>query len=468
LPAVILDSTLREGELFRVFPLDKKLRIAEMLVEAGIRRVEVTVHYPPKTSYEENARVVKLLKDRGAEVVMHGRAYQQDIESMMMYDLDGVAVYLAVSQIHLDHKLGGIGHEEAKRKMLEAVEAVRPFGLKYVRVTYEDASRLFRERDLQRLDDMLSFSGQLKSAGATLISLPDTAGLMTPNEAGEFIAYCAERSALPVACHFHNDYGLASANTIKAILAGASEAHTTLLGIGDRNGIADLYEVVAPLQDVYGHELGVRREVLARVYREFSRLTGIPIPWRHPLSEEASTIRAGVHQSMVIRRPEGYLPPMKIKHDIRSIKFAITPYMSHKLILEIAHLDGLELSDSEARTIVGNLVAKLLHNGKRASPRELAKHLSDALGRPISESLVRKFFGEEKAYLLLKLRPQADTGRIVSELSRWEEVESIDEVYGSVDLVLRAKLRINGQTLVDRLRSTFARDIEEINVLITD
>ncbi len=468
MPAVILDSTLREGELFRVFPLEKKLRIAELLVEAGVRRVEVTVHYPPKTSFEENARLVRFLKDHGAEVVMHGRAYQQDVDSMTKYDLDGVAVYLAVSQIHLDHKLGGIGQEEAKQRMLEAVELVKPLGLKYVRVTYEDASRLYSEGDLTRLNDLMDFSHQLRSAGATLISLPDTAGLMLPNEAGEFISYCVERCALPVACHFHNDYGLASANTIRAILAGASEAHTTLLGIGDRNGIADLYEVVAPLQDVHGIDLGVRREVLARVYREFSRLTGIPIPWRHPLSEEARTIRAGVHQSMVIKKPEGYIPPMKLKHDLESVRFAITPYMSHKLILEIAHLDGHELSDAEARAIVGNLVSKLLQNGRKASPRELAKYLSEVLGRPVNESLVRRFFGEERAYVLLRLRPQADTARIVSDLSTWEEVESIDEVYGSVDLVLRAKLRINGQNLVDRLRSAFPKDIEEINVLITD
>jgi hypothetical protein len=142
--------------------------------------------------------------------------------------------------------------------------------------------------------------------------------------------------------------------------------------------------------------------------------------------------------------------------------------MSHKLILEIAHLDGHELSDAEARAIVGNLVSKLLQNGRRASPRELAKHLSEVLGRPVNESLVRRFFGEERAYVLLRLRPQADTARIVSDLSTWEEVESIDEVYGSVDLVLRAKLRINGQNLVDRLRSMFPRDIEEINVLIAD
>ena len=162
-----------------------------------------------------------------------------------------------------------------------------------------------------------------------------------------------------------------------------------------------------------------------------------------------------------------------------STRLGLIPYHHRLVARDIPHLplyleqrvpadDGLELSDAEARTVVEKFASKLLQNGRRASPRELAKYLSETLGRPVSESLVRRFFGEEKAYVLLRLRPQTDVTCLVSELSAWEEVESIDEVYGSVDLVLRAKLRINGQNLVERPRSRLPKDIEEINVLITD
>ncbi|MCS7146057.1 MAG: hypothetical protein RMJ28_05540 [Nitrososphaerota archaeon] len=465
---MLLDSTLREGELYKVLPLPTKLRVAELLVEAGLKRVEVTVDYPPRTSFEDNVRLVNFLRDRGVEVVLHGRVYRRDIEAMGRYDVYGVALYLAVSQLHLDHKLGGINYEEAKLRILEAVELVRPMGLKYVRVTYEDASRLYMERRLDVLDDLLRFTGELRSAGATLISIPDTAGLMTPRHSREFTAYCLERSYLPVAAHFHNDYGLASTNTIESILAGAAEAHVTLLGIGDRNGIADLYEVAVPLHDVHGIDLGVNRKELARIYREFSRLTGVQIPWRHPLSEEARTIRAGVHQSMVIRRPEGYIPEKKLEYDMDAVRFAVTPYMSHKLILEIARLDGHDLNEVDARRIVEEIVKRIATTGKKGSPKELANYLSEALGREVREDMVRRFFGEERAYILLKLRPQADAIKIVSELATWEEVDYIDEVYGDVDIILKGRIKISRANLVDKLRAKFPEEIEELRVLITD
>lgn len=466
--SVLLDSTLREGELYKVFPIQKKLRVASLLVEAGLKRVEVTVDYPPRTSYEDCSKLVNFLGDSGVQVVMHGRAYRNDIEAMSRYNIYGVALYLAISRLHLDYKLGGMKYDEAKARMLEAVELVKPLGLKYVRVTYEDASRLYIERNFDVLDDLLRFTGELKSAGATLLSVPDTAGLMTPRDAREFIEYCIERSRLPIASHFHNDYGLASANTIESILAGAAEAHVTILGIGDRNGIADLYEVVAPLQDVYGYDLGVRREKLARIYREFSRLTGVQIPWRHPLSEEAKTIRAGVHQSMVIKRPEGYIPRKKLEYDVDAVKYAVTPYMSHKLILEIAKLNGHDLNEVDARRIVEEIVKRVAVTGRKGSPKELARYLSETLGQEVREDLVRRFFGEERAYILLKLRPQADATKMVLDLSTWEEVDSIDEVYGDVDIVVKGRLQINGVNLVEKLRSSFHEEIEELRVLITD
>ncbi len=468
MPCVLLDSTLREGELFKVLPLKKRLRVAELLVEAGIRRVEVTVDYPPRTSFEDNVKLVNFLRDRGVQVVMHGRAFRRDVEAMSRYDLDGVAAYFAVSQIHLDYKLGGINYEDAKSRMLEAVELVKPLGLEYVRVTYEDASRLFNERRFDILDDYLKFTSELRSAGATLVSMPDTAGLMTPREAREFTEYCIERSHLPIATHFHNDYGFASANTIESILAGASEAHVTILGIGDRNGIADLYEVVAPLQDVHGYDLGVRREELARIYREFSRLTGVQIPWRHPLSEEAKTIRAGVHQSMVIKKPEGYMPKKKLEYDMDAVKYAVTPYMSHKLIIEIAKLNGHDLNEVDARRIVEEIIKRVVTTGRKGSPRELAQYLSEALGREVKEDLIRRFFGEERAYVLLKLRPQADASELVQDLATWEEIDYIDEVYGDVDIILKGRVQINGVNLVEKLRAKFQDEIEELRVLITD
>lgn len=465
---VLLDSTLREGELFKAFPLRIKLRIADLLTRIGIRRVELTVDYPPRTRREDVEPIVKLLNDHGVEVIMHGRAYMRDIEAMSSYDIHGVAVYIAVSKLHLSYKLSGISVVEAVERIREAVEAASRNGYKYIRATLEDVTRLYMEGRISELDELLESTKILKSSGATLVSVPDTGGLMTPSKSRNFFKYALSKSHLPLACHFHNDYGYASANTVEALLEGAAEAHVSILGIGDRNGIADLYEVAAAMQDVHGIDVGIKRETLANAYREFSRITGIKMGWRHPLSEDARTIRAGVHQSMTVKKPEGYVPLMKLRHDFDGIKYAATPHLSHKIIVEIARRSGYVV-DAETARIAAERVAQYYaeHEGQ-ISTKQLVELLSEALGINVSESSVRSIFGEERAYILVKVRPQADASKIVSELLSWDDVDTVDEVYGDMDLVVTGRIRIGEENLVERMRKLYSQDFERINVLITD
>ncbi|MDW8043798.1 MAG: hypothetical protein RMJ30_06140 [Nitrososphaerota archaeon] len=464
----LLDSTLREGELFKFLTPERKLRVAEVLAELGLRRVEVTVDYPPKTTEADVRPVVELLRDRGVEVVMHGRAYRADVEAFAKYDVDGVAVYVAVSRVHREHKLKGISEEEVMARFLEAAELCRSQGYRYVRATLEDVSRLFVEGQFGELDRLLEFTRELRSAGATMVSLPDTSGLMTPPIAASFVRYCRERSALPIACHFHNDYGMASANTVTAVLEGAEEAHVTLFGIGDRNGIADLYEVVATLHDVHGIDLGVRRERLAWAYAEFSRVAGIRHYWRHPLAPESRTVRAGVHQSMVIKRPDGYIPLGKLRFDFDGVALAPTPYISHKVFLDIASRLNASLDEETARRAAEFVAAHYVANGGKVRFQELKEGLEAVLGLRIPEDLLRAYFGIEKVYIMVKLRPQSDVSRVVSEVSGWQDVEAVDEVYGDMDLVIVGRAASGPNNLVERVRRALLGIAEEMKVLVTD
>lgn len=465
---VILDSTMREGELYVILPPERKVRVAELLAEIGVRRVEVTVDYPPRTTRRDVEPVVKVLKDNGVEVVMHGRAFKQDIDSMTYYDVDGVAVYMAVSQLHLEHKLKGMRFEEAMERILESVSYAAEHGFRYVRATLEDVSRLYIEGKDEELHRLMSLTRELRSAGATMVSLPDTSGLMTPKIAGEFTRYAKSESALPIACHFHNDYGFASANTVASVLEGADEAHVSLLGIGDRNGIADLYEVVASLHDVHGIDLGIKRERLGKVYKEFSKIAGVKMPWRHPLSEQAKTIRAGVHQSMVVKRPEGYVPSQKLKYDYDSIRFSATPYLSHKLIIEIAQANGIEVTEQHARRLAEEIAQLYQRKGETPSLSEISEVMSSALGKNLSAASIARFFGEERVYVLIKLNPQFPVRDFVREVLSWDDVDSVDEVYGDADLIIEGRLRFGTENLVERIRKRLGGNAESINVLITD
>lgn len=461
--SVLLDSTLREGELYRQLSVEVRVRVAEALAEAGVKRIELTVDYPPRTRREDVEQVVEALRSYPVQVVIHGRAYPRDVEAAAGYDVEGIGVYLAPTRIHREHKLGGIGYREAVERLKEAVELAKSYGFRYRRATVEDASRFYLEEGVEGLEKLSALVDELGEAGATLVSVPDTAGMLTPPLAHSFFTELVKRCKTPLAAHFHNDYGYASANTLEAALAGAEELHVTILGIGDRNGIADLYEVAAALADLHGLDLGVNRGRLMRLYREFSRLTGIKPFFRHPLSEEARTIRAGVHQSMVVRKPEGYIPSKKLHHDFEGAVFEATPFLSRKLVQMLL---GDGAGEEEVRRATEALAQEAYRRGGRLTARRVREVL-EAKGYKLREEALNRFFQHERAYILLNLNPRYPVRRVLAELSGWDEVEQVDEVYGDVDLVIIARIR-PGESIVEHLRRKFGKVIERMRILITD
>lgn len=456
----LLDTTLREGELYRKFDLEVKVEIARCLAEVGLDRIELTVDYPPRTTREDVKAVVDVLRGYDVEVVIHGRAYPRDVEAAAYYGVEGIGVYIAPTEVHRRFKLGGMSLEEVERRMIEALELSKSYGFKYRRATIEDASRYYFGED-GGLDALALLVEEFGKAGATVVSIPDTCGTLTPTQAREFFESLKGLCRTPLSAHFHNDYGHASANTLEAALAGADELHVSILGIGDRNGIADLYEVAAPLIDVHGFELKVKRDRLKGLYQRFCKLTGLKMPFRHPLSSEAQTIRAGVHQSMVIKAPEGYVPAGKIHHDFNRILLEATPYLSKKLVERI--ICG-RIGEGELEAVSAELGRLAHQRGGTLSSREIAEHLQ-SMGFEVNREALNKLLKPQKAYILLNLDPRYPVKEMVREILGWDEVEQVDEVYGDADLVIVA--RIEGD-VVDRLRKRFGRAIVKMWTLLTD
>lgn len=458
---VLLDSTLREGELFRVLKPQTKVAVAERLADAGVRRVELTVDYPPRTTREDVEPVVKALNDRGCHAIIHCRAVKSDLEAAAKYDAEGVAVYISPTKLHREHKLHGISYEDALERLAESVEAAAAAGFKYIRATVEDASRFYVEGEVDRLVEAVK---KLAKHGASLVSVPDTAGLLSPTLARQYIKTVKQMAQKPLAAHFHNDYGMASANTVEAVLEGVEEAHVTIMGIGDRNGIADLYEVVAVLEDVHGISLGVDRRRLRELYGFFSRTAGLRLPWRHPLSDEAQTIRAGVHQAMAVSRPDGYMPRKKLESDFGSPIFHAGVYISHRLV---AALTGLEPDDPRVRKATEILATAARDRSNGLSLAEIREVLEEA-GLQVDTSKAAGLMKPEKVFLLVKLNPRYSSEKITSTLASWDDVESVDEVYGDADLVVTGKISLTGENFVERFKHIFVDAIEDLRILVTD
>ncbi|OYT66751.1 MAG: hypothetical protein B6U65_04870 [Candidatus Wolframiiraptor sp. EX4484-121] len=450
----ILDTTLREGELFQRLRLETKVKVARLLAEAGLDRIELTVDYPPRTSRRDVEEVVEALRSYDVEIVIHGRACRRDVEAAAKYDVDGIGVYMAPTRLHREYKFGGMGFREAVDRLRDAIAMAKDYGFRYRRATVEDASRFYFEED--GFGKLLQIIGELKDEGATIISVPDTSGILTPPQVRKFFGRLKESCEIPLSAHFHNDYG--------AALIGVEELQTSILGIGDRNGIADLYEVAAPLIDIHGFRFRLRRDFLRELYQRFSKLTGIKIPFRHPLSDEARTIRAGVHQSMAIKAPHGYIPEGKLRHDFAKIFFEVTPFLSKRVVERIL---GAEIDSRALRAISEKLAEKASEHGGSLDPRHV-KEVLEGFGFKVDEKILGNLLKPERAYILLNLDPKYDVGRMIDEVIGWEDVEEVNEVYGDADLVIVAKIDRTKQNVVERIRKEFGKAITGMRVLITD
>lgn len=456
----ILDTTLREGELYKRFRREVRAKVAELLACVGVDRIELTIDYPPRTTREDVEAVIDVLRSYDVEIVLHGRAYRQDVEAAAKYDVEGLGVYLAPTELHRRFKLGGMSFEEAKRRLEEALELAASYGFKYRRATIEDASRYYLGED-GGIEALARLVDDLGEAGATVVSVPDTCGMLTPPQAREFFERLVALCKTPLSAHFHNDYGYASANTVEAALVGADELHVSVLGIGDRNGIADLYEVAAPLIDIHGLNLRIRRDRLRELYETFSKLTGIRIPFRHPLSREAQTIRAGVHQSMALKAPEGYVPTGKLKHDFDKLYFEATTYLSKKLIQKALKNDVDDAVLQEASSMIARLAEQ---KGGELGPREIAEALRN-MNLEVDELALQKLLKPQKAYILLNLDPRFPVREKMPEILSWSEVDQVDEVYGDADLIIVARLE---DDIVERVKRLFGDAILRIRTLIAD
>lgn len=303
----ILDTTLRDGEQAPGCSMDlaEKLEIAEQLERIGVDVIEAGF---PIASPDDAAAVKKIArKIRDCGVAGLCRAVKGDIscawEALKRAAAPRIHIFLATSDIHLEHKL-----KCSREELLErAVTAVR-YARKYcpdVQFSAEDATRTEPAFLLEVLN-------RAAEAGATLLNLCDTVGYMAPEEVSELVAAVKAglHRPLPLGVHCHNDLGMATANTLAAVKAGADHAECTILGIGERAGMAALEEVAMALatrKDFYGAEAVVNTREFYRAGKLLSNTIGWDIPPSKAIvGDNAFSHEAGVHQHGVMSHPLTY------------------------------------------------------------------------------------------------------------------------------------------------------------------
>lgn len=300
---VIDDTTLRDGEQTAgvVFSLEEKKRIAKLLDETGVGELECGI---PAMGREEQASV-KALVDLGlnARLLTWNRAVVSDIQASIDSGVRAVDISLSVSDIHIERKLCK-NRNWVKEQLKVALGFAKDHDL-YVSIGGEDASRA----DLDFLVELMEIA---RDQGADRFRFCDTLGILDPFTTYDKVLYLAERVDLDLEVHTHNDLGMATANAIAGIRAGARFVNTTVNGLGERAGNAALEEVVMALK----HACHVDVQIDTGRFVELSKLVGQascrPVPeWKAIVGEKVFSHESGLHADGVLKYPgnyEGYDP----------------------------------------------------------------------------------------------------------------------------------------------------------------
>ncbi|MEW6398872.1 MAG: pyruvate carboxyltransferase [Bacillota bacterium] len=292
---VIHDITLRDGEQQAgvVFTTDDKLRIAEKLAEAGVDRIEAGM---PAVSPADEKAIREIVRRRfGCKVFGFARCLVEDIYRVADCGVDGVVVEIPSSE-HIIEKAYLWPPERAIERAIQATRAAKEAGLYTVFFTI-DASRA----NLAWLTNLLR---QVATEGhMDAMALVDTMGVCSPQAIRFFVRHMqAEFPGIPLEAHFHNDLGLALANTIEALRLGVPVAHVSVCGIGERAGGAALEELVVALETLYGVKTGVKMEKLYELCQLTVGLAGHRLPTNKPVvGERLFHIESGIPATWWLR-----------------------------------------------------------------------------------------------------------------------------------------------------------------------
>ena len=305
---VIFDTTLRDGEQSPGISLDQseKLEIAEQLARLGVDVIEAGFPIASQGDFEAVQVIAKSV--RGPVICGLSRTAYKDIdrcwEAIEAAERRRIHVFIATSETHMRHKLR-MTPEQVKAEAASAVARARGY-TDDVEFSPEDASR-------SDFDFMCAVLQAAADNGAGTLNIPATVGYGVPEEYAAKLQRIRERvrGDYVLSTHCHNDLGLAVANSLSGVLAGARQVECAVNGIGERAGNAALEEVVMAVvtrDDFFGGlEVGIRTEELHKTSRLVSRLTGYPVQYNKAgVGRNAFAHEAGIHQHGVLSERSTY------------------------------------------------------------------------------------------------------------------------------------------------------------------
>jgi homocitrate synthase NifV len=369
-PIYINDTTLRDGEQAAgvAFTVTEKVVFATLMDAIGVQELEVGIPAMGSTEAEAIAEIVRL----GLKTKLTGwnRAVRSDIDASLACGLERVHISVPVSQIQIAVKFQG-NCQLVFERLQSTISYARDRGL-YISVGGEDSSRADESF-------LLDVALAAQDWGASRFRFCDTVGILDPLTTYEKVQQLVNKLMIPVEMHTHNDLGMATANALAGIRAGATSVNTTVNGLGERAGNAALEEVVMAMKRIYGMNIGIDTRRFKEISEFVINASGCDLPpWKAIVGKNAFAHESGIHGHGVLQNPSTYEPftPEEVGRE-RSL--VVGKHTGKHIVTNLLQQYGIALSSEETRSLI-DAVRELSVELKRSlTPNELldlVSHLS--------------------------------------------------------------------------------------------
>lgn len=350
----IFDTTLRDGEQSPgcSMNLKEKIEVAKCLERLKVDVIEAGFAISSPGDFESVKTIAETVRD--CSVASLARATQKDIdcawEAVKNAADPRIHVFLATSPLHMEYKLK-MTPEQVLARTAEMVKYAKQY-TSNIEFSCEDATR-------SDTDFLIQVVNAAVKSGATVINLPDTVGYTTPDEMRKLIedvmAGVENSDKVEFSVHCHNDLGMAVANSLECVRAGATQVECTVNGIGERAGNASLEEIVMALRtrkDFYDAETGVNTKQIYRSSKLLSNITGVPIPPSKAIvGANAFAHESGIHQHGVIANARTYEIMNSTDVGIPQNTMVLGKHSGKHALREKLESMGYELSDEELESV---------------------------------------------------------------------------------------------------------------------
>lgn len=433
----ILDTTLRDGEQTPGVSLtaEDKMEIARQLSKLGVDIIEAG--FP--SSSEGEKKIVKDIAKAGltSEICALSRATKDDIDAAIDCDVDIIHVFIPTSPVQMQYAVN-LTPDQVLTAAVDSIEHVKKHGLK-CEFSPMDATRT-------ELPFLKQICKAAQNAGMDSLNVPDTVGIMIPKTITKLIEELKTSVTVPISIHCHDDFGMAVANSLAAVEAGATQVHVAVNGLGERAGNASLEEVVMALHLIYNYKTGINTRLLYSTSRMVASLTGITVQANKAIvGENAFAHESGIHTRGVTEKPLTFEPinPELVGRTRKLVAGKLAGTRGIKAELEEI---GIHPTEEQLKEIV-HRVKDLGEKGKMVTDADLIALTSAVIGQVIGEEKIIDLC-DMSVVTGIKVIPTASV-RLLLDGKQYIAAET---GVGPVDAVLKAIQKLTSNIEKIRLR----------------